>query len=448
MPVSQDYDLLDPATITIDRDDRQRRELDISSMIESVKKRGVLHPIIIDRNKKLIAGERRLTACLKLGVSVPVRYFDSLSPEEALAIELEENIKREDLFWKDEVKAIVRIHNLFKQINDKEWSQEKTAEELGYSTAHITRALRVDEDFNDPRIDSCVTVTAAYNILVRQDERKKDNMLSKIIEAGRTQSISKAEPIGESEQTGIILPLASPPPLQDSILCADFIEWVANYRGPLFNFIHCDFPYGIKAFAGQQMARVGDFYDDDPDVYWALLEAFATHRDNFISHSAHVMFWFSMQKYTETVRFFKSNMPEFEVNPTPVIWVKSDNSGICPDPKKYQRQVYESALLLTRGGRPLVKVVSNVYSGPTDKTLHTSTKPEPMLKYFFGALVDQHTHLLDPTCGSGSALRAAEDAGAEFVFGLDQNTEHVANANAALRKARALSKLHDKVFST
>jgi DNA modification methylase len=75
-----------------------------------------------------------------------------------------------------------------------------------------------------------------------------------------------------------------------------------------------------------------------------------------------------------------------------------------------------------------------------------SEKPEPMLRHFFGMLVDENTVMLDPTCGSGSALRAAESLGAKYVLGLESNEEFADRAREALAQFRTLRKA-DKASS-
>jgi predicted RNA methylase len=52
--------------------------------------------------------------------------------------------------------------------------------------------------------------------------------------------------------------------------------------------------------------------------------------------------------------------------------------------------------------------------------------------------VDQTTKMFDPTCGSGSSLRAAESMGAEHVLGLERDPEHFESATSAYRKFRIL----------
>ena len=85
-----------------------------------------------------------------------------------------------------------------------------------------------------------------------------------------------------------------------------------------------------------------------------------------------------------------------------------------------------------------MKPVSDIYDAPTDKRFHPSTKPEPMLRHFFQMFVDETTRLLDPTCGGGSALRAAESLGAKQVLGLEMEMEYFESAKSALRSFRTL----------
>jgi hypothetical protein len=128
--------------------------------------------------------------------------------------------------------------------------------------------------------------------------------------------------------------------------------------------------------------------------------------------------------------------PELVIQTHPLIWHKTDNSGIASDPRHAPRHIYETALLMSRGKRPIVSLVSDVFGCATDHQLHIHTKPEPMLRYFFGMLVDEHTVFLDPTCGSGSSIRAAEALGAEIVVGMDTDLETVEQARIALRYSR------------
>ena len=77
---------------------RRRKKLKgIGSLAESIKLRGLLHPIVL-RNGELVAGHRRLEACRSLGwKEIPARTVDALTDEDFRQIELEENTERLDL---------------------------------------------------------------------------------------------------------------------------------------------------------------------------------------------------------------------------------------------------------------------------------------------------------------------------------------------------------------
>ena len=96
---SGQFHLVPLGDITVQRDERQRRDLsDIDILADSIRRLGLIHPLVVTRDLTLVAGERRYTACRSLGwVTVPVQYTDELEPARLRAIELEENIKRQDI---------------------------------------------------------------------------------------------------------------------------------------------------------------------------------------------------------------------------------------------------------------------------------------------------------------------------------------------------------------
>ena len=221
------------------------------------------------------------------------------------------------------------------------------------------------------------------------------------------------------------------------------MDWAPAYRGEPFNLIHCDFPYGVNVFGGAWSGkRTTSGYDDSADVYVKLIECLCANLDRVMAHSGHLVFWLSgdIKIQARTLEMFADLAPTLSFNNFPLVWVKSDNVGIVPDPKREPRRIYETALIASREDRLLVKPVSNAIASPTNKEHHPHTKPEPVLKHFLQMFVDSNTRFLDPTCGGGSSLRAAEALGADHVIGLEINDEYVANARRALNHSRVLRK--------
>lgn len=402
--------------IQVNRDERQRKELkDIPALAASIARVGLIHPPVIDRSGLLRTGERRYTAVRSLGWShIPVQFSDELTSAEAQALELEENIARVDIEWQEECLAIAKYHSLMSEV-EPEWTQDKTANALGYSPKTLTDKLRVAKELSggNTRIAEAPKYSVARGISQRTDARASANEVEAITSGGL---VAEAAPMAAKR-----VPL----------LNEDFHDWSAAYTGPRFNFIHCDFPYGVGADGhdqGQAAALGG--YADSPDVYWQLVDTLAASMDNVVADSAHLMFWFSMDYYHETL--LKLGAMGWRVNPFPLIWFKDDNTGILPDPTRGPRRVYETAFLASRGDRPIVRAKSNLYAhAGKDKSIHMSEKPVPMLKHFMEMFVDGYSRVLDPTAGSANALKAATALGAPTVLGLERDPEFFARSTAA-----------------
>lgn len=411
------------SSITIERTERQRQDLgDVDSLVESIARIGLINPIVITEDAVLVAGERRLTACTSLGwTHIPAQYTSELSYYELQSIELEENIKRKDLTWQEEVAALARFHSL-KTENEEGWTQDDTAAAVGYSRQEINRRLLVAEQMDNPVVAEADRLSAAVNIVKRNAERKKTSAFANV-----GQVLARAMPTvlefpneDGTPNIGIVQPPTIP------LLNTSFHDWQETYDGPKFNLIHCDFPYGINVADSPRMSStIKDHYDDSPDVYWTLLARLALAMDNVVAESAHLIFWHSMKFFPDTV--VELERMGWKVNPFPLIWHKADGAGIAPDPQRGPRQTYEAAIFASRGDRKITQegCVANsiAWPGRRSDAIHISEKPYGMLRHFLRMICDEYSSALDPTCGSGNALKVAEDLGAASVLGIEQSSE-------------------------
>ena len=95
-------------------EDRFRRDLgDISGLADSIRRVGLIQPVVINQAKRLIAGGRRLAAVTSLGHTViDVVYKETLTVDELHEAELEENVRRKDMNWTERCLLVARIHEL------------------------------------------------------------------------------------------------------------------------------------------------------------------------------------------------------------------------------------------------------------------------------------------------------------------------------------------------
>lgn len=95
---------------------RVRQDLgDLKDLMESLKKFGQLNPVIITREKELIAGHRRLESAKRLGwYTVDVVSVDRVSEAEKLEMELQENVHRKDLSPAELLEGYSRLEKLLK----------------------------------------------------------------------------------------------------------------------------------------------------------------------------------------------------------------------------------------------------------------------------------------------------------------------------------------------
>lgn len=455
MPMSYTFHEIPVESIKVRRKDRQRRELKgVEELANSIKRNGLLHPIVVDRDSNLIAGERRLMAFKHLKLpSIPAHFLDELDPFESRAIELEENIKRVDLTWQESCLATAEYHRL-RSKDDPEWTQERTADALGVGPQWVSKQLQVSSGLieKDEHVAAADNFEAAMRVVRRKQKRAIDTELSKIRLGERAEVEPEPEPESSFVEVGEIKPNAGivvkPAPTAKAvaaaahqILQADFLEWINQPKVPKANFVHCDFPYGVKygktTYGGSQ---TWDKYGDEPEVFQSLLDALLTNQDKLFYRSSHFMFWFSMNYYAEVLGAFRN--AGFRVLPFPLIWHK--NKGLIPDPRREGRRVYEVALFGSLGDRKIIKSVPNLIHCPVAKKVHISEKPKAMLRHFFRMFVDDHSHVFDPTCGSGNALVVAKEMGAESTLGLDIDEDYVEQASIALKRAERQEQKEDE----
>ncbi|MCD6193420.1 MAG: ParB/RepB/Spo0J family partition protein [Candidatus Aminicenantes bacterium] len=130
-----------PINKIIPNPQQARSELgDLSDLIQSIKEKGVLEPIIVRPRGnfyEIIAGERRYTASKKAGLTeIPCIEMD-VDDSEALEIALIENLQRKNLNVFEEAEGLKTLADLYG------YSHEMIAKKIGKARSTVTEIINL-----------------------------------------------------------------------------------------------------------------------------------------------------------------------------------------------------------------------------------------------------------------------------------------------------------------
>lgn len=147
----------------------------LDELAESIKMHGVFQPIIIKKSVKgyeIVAGERRVRASKKAGLSKIPAIIRNFTDEQMMEIALLENLQRENLTSIEEAYAYKAM------IEKLSLTQDELAKKVGKSRSHITNIiglLRLPKDVQQMVVESKLTMGHARTLskLDSVDEIKK-----------------------------------------------------------------------------------------------------------------------------------------------------------------------------------------------------------------------------------------------------------------------------------
>ncbi|MDH4222114.1 MAG: ParB/RepB/Spo0J family partition protein [candidate division Zixibacteria bacterium] len=157
----------------------------LTELANSIKEKGILQPVIVRKVQEgyeIVAGERRLIAAKKLGLSlIPAILAENLSNEGSLELSIIENIQREDLNPIDEAKGYKRLLEEFGL------SQEDISRKVGKDRSTISNVLRLlnlPEEIKEKIISGELTEGHARALLSLTSEDQRILLSKEIIDKG------------------------------------------------------------------------------------------------------------------------------------------------------------------------------------------------------------------------------------------------------------------------
>src|SRR6266403_3138082 len=217
-------------------DNRYRKALgDLDALAQSIREKGVIQPITVDTNFRLLAGERRLTAAGIAGLTqIPVLIRDESGEIDAREVELLENIARKDFEWAEKARLIRDIDQLYKS-KEREGSGRKTAELLDKSVANVSRAIQLANACDAiPELAAMATADDALKTLKNLEE---DVIVSEL-------RARQSDPDNTYYSTGVRNAIRV---AEKSYVIGDTFQGLAELpSNGRVGLIECDPPYGIN----------------------------------------------------------------------------------------------------------------------------------------------------------------------------------------------------------
>jgi len=406
-----------PADEIAVKPNRQRRELDQTKILElaaSIGQNGLIHPIVVrsvNGEYTLVAGERRLKALEHLWFlgsevtysgkvipegQVPCSFLGEIDPIDAEEIELEENIRREDLNWKERADAVARLAALrtaqAKRANLPAPSVADIAEEVsghreGDYQGDVRKDIILGNALKDPEaaaaLDGATNRNDAFKRLKRHEEARRNAALGAAI--GATFSAQ-----------------------MHSLQKGDCLQVMSEMPAEAFDAICTDPPYGVGAndFSDSGGKVTGSHNYDDSEEYWRkLATACASAFYRLAKAQSHAYIFCDIDRFGELRQLFTE--VGFKVFRTPLIWY---NPGAirAPWPEHGPWRRYQCILFAIKGNRPVTRLYGDVLTYSPDSNLGwAAQKPVALISDLLNRTVRPGDTVLDAFAGSGSIFPAA-----------------------------------------
>jgi len=393
---------LDPTQVQIKEDlPRFREHYDKKKLRElgdSLAEKGQIQPIAINRNYELVAGGRRLAACMLKGIKVLVIFSDAIDSVKMRELEVEENVQREDFTPAEHCLAIKELHELKQKLNGvarsgpdgSGWSLDKTAELVGKTKGSVHQDIELAD------------------LIEKHPELKKCKKKSDIKKAGKALEALAKHSAGVEKHTE---EMNSGKPLF-ALTHGDSREYLAELKDNSIDIFLTDPPYGIDIHDNLQgisgdVSAEGFKYQDDTDYALEFARDLAQHFFRLSKETSHGFIFCAPEHFNAFRSIFEK--AGWNVYFRPLIWIKSE-SGSNNNPSMWPSPCYESMLYIRRDkarfvrqGRPDWFRFDPVSRG---SKIHQAEKPVEMLQELLSRVADPGMTMLDACAGSGSSIEA------------------------------------------
>jgi len=397
---------------------RFRKEYkNLDSLKESIKNKGIVQPITVNKNLELVAGGRRYSAAAALllegiSVDIPALIRDTEDELDLRECELIENIEREDLTWQEEAALTERIHNLQIEKHGPNWSGRKTADLLNKSIGGTSQNLQLAKVLEE--------VPELAKVKKKKDVLKllKQTADTAVVEEKRAEQISRIGSMENAMHSNLKRADGNFRIGDCFVGIQDTIDmYKGTHRESVIKMIEVDPPYAIdlaelKKKEGITNDDLRRYKEISKENYPSFLERLCSLLYESAAPDDWCIFWFGPTWFTETKAALIN--AGFKVDDIPGIWLKgsedSEGTGQTNSPSTYLARAYET-FFIARKGSPSIrkKGRSNVFSFkpvPAGQKYHPTQRPIELISEILETFAYPGDVCMVPFLGSGTTLRA------------------------------------------
>lgn len=394
-------------------DGRLRKEMgNIDELAASIKEFGLIQPIVIDfATISLVAGGRRLAAVKKLGWTELVHGRDFVYREELenedkkirlQAVELEENLRRKQLTWQEEIEGKARLLAMMQSIHGvarmgaPTKSEKRAGVIVGFGVNKLSAMLGESNATTSKDLE-LASLMAKFPHLAKADTKESARRQISILGAIAQMSTSaKTAPQNAS--------VASLWKLYEG----DFKDHISNVADASIDLVYTDLPFGVSL---QAMSKHGGAttvnYQDDRDAVVNQLGLIAREAFRVLCNDRFAIFFFGFNYYTELVTSLE--IAGFRINPVPIVWYKHTRS--TENPNTRYANAYDPALVVMKGSPVFIRpgntnVVDIPAVVPSEK-MQIAQQPVELVKRFIEDMTSSGATVLDFCAGSGTTGEAS-----------------------------------------
>jgi ParB family chromosome partitioning protein len=419
----------------------------LGDLVDSLQRYGLIQPIVVNTKNELIAGGRRLAAAKELKwETVPVVTRETLNDADLAELELEENVRREQLSWQERCLAIAGIHEKRKTnaaLHSDTWFMEHTGALLDMTKSNVWYALKIADllKAKDEEAWTQPNLWGAMQLLVARKARQAEAM---IVRAVPPRAVADGEADDTVDDVDSLFVHTYPAPGSTfgrnyTLVHGDAIEWLAKQPDASIDHIYSDPPYAID-MANLQQENVGMNVEDvaaehqvEPNM--DLLAQFLSLAYVKTKETSFVVFWCDQDRW----QFLKDTAEAagFRVQRWPLIWTKIHN---CQNTQAYKNftKAAEIAMLCAKSQATLAQLRRENYwlgdfkVGEPNKT-HPFWKPLAMHQWIISAIATPGSTIVDPFAGAGSIPLAAVRAGFSAI-GVEKVDQHFVQLEQNLKQ--------------